>query len=55
MRSAAPDGERCVARIDHDDADGALLQTSCRGAWQPLTPASARARLLRHAADDASA
>ena len=27
---AAPrrDGTRCVARIDHDDADGALLQTS---------------------------
>jgi len=43
MRSASPDGERCVARIDHEDADGALLQTSLSGRLAPLTPASARA------------
>ena len=43
MRSAAPDGERCVSRIDHEDADGALLQTSLSGRLAPLTPSSARA------------
>lgn len=41
LRSAA--SERCVVRIDHEDADGALLQTSLSGRLQPLTPASARA------------
>jgi DUF1365 family protein len=34
--------ERVVARIDHDDAGGPLLQTSVSGALQPLTAASAR-------------
>jgi DUF1365 family protein len=43
MRSRSPAGERCVARIDHEDADGALLQTSLSGLLAPLTPASARA------------
>jgi uncharacterized protein len=43
MRSRSPDGERCIARIDHEDADGALLQTSLSGRLTPLTPASARA------------
>jgi len=43
MRSAAPDGERCVSRIDHEDADGALLQTSLSGRLAPLTQVSARA------------
>jgi DUF1365 family protein len=43
LGSASPDGERCVARIDHEDADGALLQTSLSGRLAPLTPASARA------------
>jgi DUF1365 family protein len=28
--------------IDHDDADGPLLQTSQGGTLEPLTPASAR-------------
>ena len=41
LRSAA--SERCVVRIDHEDAEGALLQTSLSGRLQPLTPASARA------------
>ncbi|MDT8999468.1 DUF1365 domain-containing protein [Paucibacter sp. APW11] len=38
------DGEapRSVARIDHDDEDGALLQTSISGRLQPLTEAAAR-------------
>ncbi len=39
MRTA----ERTVARIDHDDEGGALLQTSVSGQLQPLTPQSARA------------
>jgi hypothetical protein len=43
LRSASPNGERCVARIDHEDADGALLQTSLSGRLAPLTPASVRA------------
>ena len=43
MRSASRDGERCVARIDHEDADGALLHTSLSGRLAPLTPASVRA------------
>jgi DUF1365 family protein len=43
MRSAPPEGERCVARVDHEDAEGALLQTSLSGRLAPLTPASARA------------
>ncbi len=43
MRSRSPAGERCVARIDHEDADGVLLQTSLSGRLKPLTQASARA------------
>ena len=35
--------DRVVARIDHDDDDGALLQTSVSGQLAPLTPAAARA------------
>jgi DUF1365 family protein len=42
LRTAAgsPNGERTVVRIDHDDVDGPLLQTSVSGELQPLTPAS---------------
>ncbi len=35
--------QRTVARIDHDDADGLLLQTSICGDLQPLTSARIRA------------
>ena len=35
--------ERTVARIDHDDEAGALLQTSVSGRLAPLTPAALRA------------
>jgi uncharacterized protein len=40
--SAPPDerGERFVARIDHDGADGPLLQTSIQGRLTPLTDAA---------------
>ena len=43
MRSASAGGDRYVARIDHEDADGALLQTSLSGRLTPLSPASVRA------------
>ena len=39
MRTA----ERTVARIDHDDDAGALLQTSVSGKLQALTPSAVRA------------
>jgi DUF1365 family protein len=40
---AHPDAiEQVVARIDHDDAEGPLLQTSVSGALVPLTAASLR-------------
>jgi DUF1365 family protein len=39
MRTA----DRTVARIDHDDDAGALLQTSVSGRLAPLTPQAARA------------
>lgn len=33
----SPQRERTVVRIDHDDADGPLLQTSVSGVLEPLT------------------
>ena len=38
---------RCIARIDHDDAHGPLLQTSIAGSLQPLTAAGLRAAFRR--------
>ena len=35
--------DRVVARVDHDDDQGALLETSLSGRLAPLTPAAARA------------
>jgi uncharacterized protein len=47
MRTEPPanhsDAGRTVARIDHHDAQGLLIQTSVSGALRPLTPASVRA------------
>jgi len=40
-------GERIVARIDHDDGEGPLLQTSVSGTLRPATPAAVRGALLR--------
>jgi len=37
MLARRHDGERFVARIDYDDADGPLLQTSIEGRLAPLT------------------
>ena len=51
--SADADPARIVARIDHHDGDGLLLQTSVIGVLQPLTAAAPARRLLRRAADDA--
>jgi DUF1365 family protein len=39
-----------VARIDYDDADGLLLQTSVSGVLEPLTRAAMRRALWRHPA-----
>ena len=43
----APQRARTVVRIDYEDAQGPLLQTSVSGALQPLTRATLRAALLR--------
>lgn len=43
MRAGEPGSQRVVARVDHDDAQGALLQTSLSGHLQPLTAQTARA------------
>lgn len=42
MRTA----DRVVARVDHDDAAGALLQTSVSGRLAPYTPTAVRAAFL---------
>ncbi|AVO41356.1 DUF1365 domain-containing protein [Simplicispira suum] len=39
---------RTVARIDHDDARGALIETSVSGALEPATPAALRRALWRY-------
>ncbi|MGV3571566.1 MAG: DUF1365 domain-containing protein [Ramlibacter sp.] len=44
----SPERARTVARIDYDDADGPLLQTSVSGELQPATAAVLRAALWRH-------
>lgn len=41
---------RTVARIDYDDAQGPLLQTSVSGALEPVTPQSLRRALWGHPA-----
>lgn len=50
MRTARPEGERCVVRIDYDDADGPVLQTSVSGTLAPVSPQSVRRALWRHPA-----
>jgi DUF1365 family protein len=42
MLAGRHDGQRFVARIDHDNADGPLLQTSIEGHLAPLTDAALR-------------
>ena len=50
LRSEQDGVQKTLARIDYDDADGALLQTSVSGTLQPLTPASLRQALWRYPA-----
>jgi len=50
LRTEAQGTSRTVVRIDYDDANGPLLQTSVSGTLQPLTAASARRALWRHPA-----
>jgi DUF1365 family protein len=45
-----PGRDRTVARIDYDDAEGPLLQTSVSGALEPATPAAVRRAIWRHPA-----
>lgn len=42
MRTQAQGADRVVARVDHDNAGGPLLQTSVSGHLHPLTAATAR-------------
>lgn len=44
------DKSRTVARIDYDDAHGALLQTSVSGTLEPVSASSVRKALWRHPA-----
>ena len=42
MRTQRASGERTVVRIDHDDAQGPLLQTSVSGQLEPVSAHSLR-------------
>lgn len=48
MRTQRDGLDRTVVRIDHDDAQGPLLQTSVSGTLEPITPASVRRALWGH-------
>jgi uncharacterized protein len=50
MRTDRPEGERCVARIDYDDAQGPILQTSVSGTLVPVSRQSLRRAMWRHPA-----
>ena len=43
-------GDRTVARVDYDDSQGALIETSVSGHLQAITPASIRHALWRYPA-----
>lgn len=45
MRTQRDGQARTVARVDHDDTQGPLLQTSMSGALQPITPTVLRRAL----------
>jgi DUF1365 family protein len=40
-----PDKQRTVARVDFDDAQGPLIETSVSGRLEPITPESTRRAL----------
>ena len=50
MRTTHDGQDRTVVRIDHDDAQGPLLNTSVSGILHPITPASLRRALWRYPA-----
>ena len=50
MRTEHGGAEHTVVRVDHDDAEGPLLQTSVSGRLEPVTPASLRRALWRYPA-----
>ena len=50
MRARHGGEERTVVRVDHDDDQGPLIQTSVSGTLQPLTPAALRRALWRYPA-----
>jgi uncharacterized protein len=50
LRTDRADGIHTVARIDYDDADGALLQTSVSGVLEPITSRALRKALWHYPA-----
>ena len=48
MRTQRDSGERTVVRIDHDDAQGPLLQTSVSGQLEPVSVHSLRRAIWRY-------
>ena len=50
MRTTHAGIDHTLARIDHDDATGPLLQTSVAGTLEPVCPASLRKALWRYPA-----
>ena len=50
MRTLQSGQERTVVRVDHDDAQGPLIQTSVSGTLQPITPAALRRAFWRYPA-----
>ena len=50
MRTLQGEQERTVVRVDHDDAQGPLLNTSVSGTLQPVSPAALRRALWRYPA-----
>ena len=50
MRATHDTVEKTVARIDYDDCDGALLQTSVSGTLQPISQQTIRHALWRYPA-----
>jgi DUF1365 family protein len=45
-----PERDRTVARVDFDDTNGPLIQTSVSGALEPITPQAIRRALWRYPA-----
>jgi DUF1365 family protein len=50
MRAVHAGVEKTVARVDYDDSDGPVLQTSVSGTLEPVTSSSIRKAVWRHPA-----